>query len=96
MLLRPAAPGRQEGDTVEIKELAPHHEVFIIWNKEFQFKHDQWWDPLCPSRIHLDAFLTIICKLYLEYRVFTPKLSLYLYHLAITTHVESVALIVKK
>jgi len=55
MLLRPAAPGREEGDTVEIKELAPQYEIFIIWNKEFQFKHDQWWDPLCPSRIHLDS-----------------------------------------
>ncbi|SDE97173.1 LysR family transcriptional regulator substrate-binding protein [Sporomusa acidovorans] len=30
MLLRPAAPGRQEGETVEIKQLAPQHEVFII------------------------------------------------------------------
>lgn len=55
MLLRLAAPGRQEGATVEIKELAPEHEIFIIWNKEFQFKHDQWWDPHCPSRIHLDS-----------------------------------------
>lgn len=55
MLLRPAAPGRQEGATVEIKELAPQHEIFIIWNKEFKFKHDQWWDPHCPSRIHLDS-----------------------------------------
>jgi LysR family transcriptional regulator, transcriptional activator of the cysJI operon len=55
MLLRLAAPGRQAGDTIEIKELAPQHEIFIIWNKEFQFKHDQWWDPHCPSRIHLDS-----------------------------------------
>lgn len=55
MLLRLASPKRQAGDIVEIKELEPQHEVFIIWNKEFQFKHDQWWDPHCPSRIHLDS-----------------------------------------
>ncbi len=55
MLLRLAGPDRQEGALVEIKELEAQHEIFIIWNKEFQFKHDEWWDPHCPSRIHLDS-----------------------------------------
>ena len=55
MLLRLAAPNRQAGALVEIKELEPQHEIFIIWNKEFQFKHDEWWDPHCSSRIHLDS-----------------------------------------
>lgn len=55
MVLRLAAPGRVPGACIEIKELAPQHEIFIIWNKEFQFKHDEWWDPHCPSRIHLDS-----------------------------------------
>lgn len=55
VLLRMAAPGRLAGDTVEIRELAPQHEVFINWNREFQFRHDQWWDPVCPSRVHLDT-----------------------------------------
>ncbi|MEG6586310.1 LysR family transcriptional regulator [Dendrosporobacter sp. 1207_IL3150] len=55
VLLRLAVPGRQAGDTVEMGELAAEHEVFINWNREFQFRHDQWWDPLCPSRVHLDT-----------------------------------------
>lgn len=55
VLLRLAAEGRQSGDPVEKEELAAEHEVFINWNKEFQFRHDQWWDPLCPSRVHLDT-----------------------------------------
>ncbi len=55
MLLRLAGPDRQEGALVEIKELEAQHEIFIIWNKEFQFKHDEWWDPHCSSRIHLDS-----------------------------------------
>ena len=55
MLLRLAGPDRQEGALVKIKELEAQHEIFIIWNKEFQFKHDEWWDPHCPSRIHLDS-----------------------------------------
>jgi len=55
VLLRLALPGRQAGDTVEMAELAGEHEVFINWNREFQFRHDQWWDPLCPSRVHLDT-----------------------------------------
>lgn len=55
VLLRLAVPGRQAGDTVEMEELEAQHEVFINWNREFQFRHDQWWDPLCPSRVHLDT-----------------------------------------
>lgn len=55
MLLRLAGPERRSGDIVDIKELEPQNEIYIIWNKEFQFKHDQWWDPVCPSRIHLDT-----------------------------------------
>ncbi|QYK59827.1 hypothetical protein KAI37_00094 [Paenibacillus sp. S25] len=55
MLLRLAVSGRQAGDTVEMEELAAQDEVFINWNREFQFRHDQWWDPLCPSRVHLDT-----------------------------------------
>ncbi|MFD1904618.1 hypothetical protein ACFSQ7_12005 [Paenibacillus rhizoplanae] len=55
VLLRLAVPGRQAGDTVEMEELAAEHEVFVNWNREFQFRHDQWWDPLCPSRVHLDT-----------------------------------------
>jgi DNA-binding transcriptional LysR family regulator len=55
VLLRLAVAGRQAGGTVEMGELAAEHEVFINWNREFQFRHDQWWDPLCPSRVHLDT-----------------------------------------
>ncbi len=55
VLLRLAVPGRQAGETVEVEELSAEHEVFINWNREFQFRHDQWWDPLCPSRVHLDT-----------------------------------------
>jgi LysR family transcriptional regulator, transcriptional activator of the cysJI operon len=55
VLLRLAVPGRLAGDTVEMEELEAQHEVFINWNREFQFRHDQWWDPLCPSRVHLDT-----------------------------------------
>lgn len=55
LLLRLATPDRSEGEVINIRELEPQHEIFIIWNKEFQFKHDQWWDPQCPSRIHLDS-----------------------------------------
>ncbi|WP_256703401.1 LysR family transcriptional regulator substrate-binding protein [Paenibacillus peoriae] len=55
MLLRLAVSGRQAGDTVEMEELAAQDEVFINWNRKFQFRHDQWWDPLCPSRVHLDT-----------------------------------------
>ncbi|MEK5239724.1 LysR family transcriptional regulator [Paenibacillus sp. FSL L8-0470] len=55
VLLRLAVPGRQAGGAVEMKELEAQHEVFINWNSEFQFRHDQWWDPLCPSRVHLDT-----------------------------------------
>ncbi|MBP2112009.1 LysR family transcriptional regulator [Paenibacillus silagei] len=55
VLLRLAVPGRQAGDTVEMEELAAEHEVLVNWNREFQFRHDQWWDPLCPSRVHLDS-----------------------------------------
>ena len=54
VLLRLAAPGRQTGDSVDKKDLNPCCEIYINLNKEFQFKHDQWWDPVCPSRIHLD------------------------------------------
>jgi len=55
VLLRLAGPGRQAGELVEMAELDAQHEVFINWNREFQFRHDQWWDPLCPSRVHLDT-----------------------------------------
>ncbi len=55
VLLRLAVPGRLAGDTVEMEELEAQYEVFINWNREFQFRHDQWWDPLCPSRVHLDT-----------------------------------------
>lgn len=54
VLLRLAAPDRQADDIVDKKELDPRHEIYVNLNKEFQFKHDQWWDPVCPSRIHLD------------------------------------------
>lgn len=55
VLLRLATPERQAGDTVDRKVLDPQYEIYINLNKEFQFKHDHWWDPLCPSRIHLDT-----------------------------------------
>ncbi len=55
VLLRLAVPGRQAGEPVDMEELTAQHEVFINWNREFQFRHDQWWDPLCPSRVHLDS-----------------------------------------
>ncbi len=55
VLLRLAVPGRQAGDIIEMGELSAQHEVFINWNREFQFRHDQWFDPLCPSRVHLDT-----------------------------------------
>lgn len=45
VVLRVAAPGRQAGDPVDMEELEAQHEVFINWNREFQFRHDQWWDP---------------------------------------------------
>lgn len=53
-LLRLAAPDRQPDAVVDKKDLDPEHEIFVNIGKEFQFKHDQWWDPACPSRIHLD------------------------------------------
>ncbi|OWA32960.1 LysR family transcriptional regulator [Saccharibacillus sp. O16] len=55
VVLRLAAQERKAGGLVEREELAAEHEVYINWNKEFQFRHDQWWDPLCPSRVHLDT-----------------------------------------
>lgn len=55
VVLRVAVLGRQAGDPVDMEELEAQHEVFINWNREFQFRHDQWWDPLCPSRVHLDT-----------------------------------------
>lgn len=55
VLLRLAVPGRQAGDPVAVSELAAQDELFINWNREFQFRHDQWWDPLCPSRVHLES-----------------------------------------
>lgn len=55
VLLRRVVPGRQADDPVTLEELAAQDEVFVNWNREFQFRHDQWWDPLCPSRVHLET-----------------------------------------
>ncbi|MDR3588738.1 MAG: LysR family transcriptional regulator [Negativicutes bacterium] len=36
-------------------QLDSNHELYIPWGPIFQVWHDQWWDPLCPSRIRLDS-----------------------------------------
>ena len=36
-------------------ELDANHELYIPWGPVFQAWHDEWWDPLCPSRIRLDS-----------------------------------------
>ena len=36
-------------------DLDPANEFYINWGSEYQLWHDQWWDPLHPSRIRVDT-----------------------------------------
>ncbi|MFL9926866.1 LysR family transcriptional regulator [Herbaspirillum lusitanum] len=42
-------------DAVHPGELDPNEELFIPWAPPFNTWHDQWWNPLTPSRIKLDS-----------------------------------------
>ncbi len=53
MSVKPATgPGPE---AVSPTELDSNHELYIPWGPVFQAWHDQWWDPLCLSRIRLDS-----------------------------------------
>ena len=54
VLLRLASPDRITMDFVDIKSLLPENELFMNWGTGYQFWHDKWWDPICPSRIIVD------------------------------------------
>lgn len=41
--------------TIAAAELDPQKELYIRWSSAFAHWHDARWDPLAPSRIHLDS-----------------------------------------
>lgn len=47
----PSAAGK---NLIENTQLDANHELYIPWSgNAFETWHDQWWNPLCPSRIRL-------------------------------------------
>ncbi len=40
---------------IDVRSLQPEHELYMNWSTGYQSWHDKWWDPACPSRIHLDT-----------------------------------------
>jgi DNA-binding transcriptional LysR family regulator len=48
---------------VHPNELAADDELYVPWGRHFDVWHDQWWDPLTPSRIKLDSGHLILSML---------------------------------
>lgn len=55
VLLRLPNNKRQPMEIVDISTLKPQYELFMNWSTGYQSWHNRWWDPVCPSRIQLDA-----------------------------------------
>ncbi|MDR3589183.1 MAG: LysR family transcriptional regulator [Negativicutes bacterium] len=55
VLLRLKNRQRAPLETVDLISLQPQHELYMNWSTGYQSWHDKWWDPACPSRIHLDT-----------------------------------------
>ncbi len=48
---------------VHPQELDADEELYVPWGRHFIVWHDQWWDPLTPSRIRLDSGHLILSML---------------------------------
>ncbi|MDR3561860.1 MAG: LysR family transcriptional regulator [Negativicutes bacterium] len=63
VILSLATPANSGAETLHPTELDSNHELYIPWGPVFQAWHDEWWDPLCPSRIRLDSASLLFCLL---------------------------------
>jgi DNA-binding transcriptional LysR family regulator len=63
VVLRATDPNGKTASSVHPSELDPKYELFISWSPTFQTWHDNWWDPLRPSRIIIDQFTLIFSLL---------------------------------
>lgn len=54
VLLKVGNPADAGKKVIENTELDANHELYVPWSgAAFETWHDQWWDPVCPSRIKL-------------------------------------------
>jgi DNA-binding transcriptional LysR family regulator len=60
VIIRRFSPGELFEETIHPRELEPENELFINWDPSYHMWHDQWWDPLSPSRIRLDTAQLIL------------------------------------
>ncbi|MFJ3046453.1 LysR family transcriptional regulator [Herbaspirillum chlorophenolicum] len=64
VVLSLAGKATAKDKTVRPQDLSADHELFVPWGRRFDAWHDQWWDPLTPSRIKLDSGHLILSMLH--------------------------------
>jgi DNA-binding transcriptional LysR family regulator len=62
--LMPASAGKhRKTGKVHPGDLPAEEELYVQWGRHFDVWHDQWWNPLTPSRIKLDSGHLILSML---------------------------------
>ena len=53
VVLKSSSPTDVDGKIMQNATLDANNEIYVPWGPTFQLWHDQWWAPICPSRIKI-------------------------------------------